>query len=91
MSRTWLTVAIMVLAPPVLLLSLAHLGAFISHSALVGYSALVAAWLLGIAALATSRWPRRTKVWVGVAYTLAAIPLIPFLGLLAVCSTGDCI
>jgi hypothetical protein len=30
-------------------------------------------------------------VVVGIAYTILAVPLLPLLGLLAVCSTGNCL
>jgi hypothetical protein len=54
----------MAVAPPLLLLGLAHIGAFMSHSALVAYVAMVAAWALGMTALVTSGWQRRAMVWV---------------------------
>lgn len=89
MGRTILTCAIMLLAPPLLLYALAQAGAF--HSAVNGYALLAAAWATGIAALPTSGWPRDAQLMVGLAYTLAAIPVLPLLALLAVCTTGDCI
>ena len=90
MARTARTITIMALAPPFLFYGLAHLGAFFGpHSDLIGYSAWIVAWVTAMAALATSGW-RRSGV-VGVAYTLVAIPLFPFLTLLAVCSTGHCL
>jgi hypothetical protein len=92
MWRTAVTIAVMLLAPPLVLLGLAHAGAFASDSSpLVIYLAWVGVWLIGMAALLSSGWNRRLLIWAGVAFTIAAIPIIPFLGLLAVCSTGDCI
>jgi hypothetical protein len=88
--RTARTAALMALLPPVLLVASAHAGA-LSHSALASWGILVGAWAAAMAALATSGWSSRTGLLVGLAYTLAAIPLLPFLGLLAVCSTGDCL
>jgi hypothetical protein len=84
----------MFLAPPLLLYVLAQGGAF-SHranlGASAGYALLAAIWAVGMAALSTSGWRWEVKFGAGVAYTLAAIPVLPFLGLLAVCATGDCL
>lgn len=85
------TVAIMALAPPLLLFGVAHAGVVSYLPVMTGYALFVLAWALGIAAVATSGWPPLVKAWVAVAYTLAAMPGMPFLGLLAVCSTGNCL
>ena len=91
MARTIGTIFVMILAPPLLLFALAHLSLFAARAPLVAYAALIAIWAIGIGAMLSSGWSRRVLVGVGVAYTLAAVPILPFLGLLAVCSTGDCI
>ncbi|HEX8534300.1 MAG TPA: hypothetical protein VF662_09040 [Allosphingosinicella sp.] len=91
MARTVRTIAAMVLAPPLFLLVLAQMGAFASRSPMIGYASMLGVWAIGMAALLSSGWERRMLIWVGVAYTIVAAPIIPFLGLLAVCSTGDCI
>jgi hypothetical protein len=82
----------MLLGPPVALLALAHSGVFETYSSdLIVFATWIGAWALGITALLSSGWTRRAIMWVGVAYTIAAVPIIPFLGLLAGCSTGDCL
>jgi hypothetical protein len=88
--RNLTVIAIMLLAPLLVLLGAAHLSLF-SSSAVVSYGVLVLAWAVGMAALVASSWPQRIKWGLGIAYTLIAVPLAPFLALLAVCSTGDCI
>jgi len=91
MGRTIHIVAIMALGPPVLLYIIAQLGLFALRSEVIGWGALVVAWGVGMAALATSGWRRGVMLGVGIAYTVVAVPVVPFLGLLAVCSTGDCL
>jgi hypothetical protein len=90
MGRTLRTLAIMLLAPPLLLYALAQAGAF-GHGAIADYALLATAWAAGMAALPASGWRRDVQLIVGLAYTLAAIPALPFLALLAVCTTGDCL
>lgn len=90
MPRNLTVIAIMLLAPPLVLFGAAHLS-LLSHSAVASYGVLVLAWAVGIAALIASSWPRRIKWGLGIGYTVIAVPLVPFLGLLAACSTGDCI
>jgi hypothetical protein len=91
MASTIRTVAIMVLAPPLLIYALMRAGAFASHGPVIGYGALVLPWAIAMAGLVTSGWQKKVQASVGVAYTLAAIPVLPFLALLAVCTTGDCL
>jgi hypothetical protein len=94
MERTLRTIAIMLLAPPLLLYALAQAGAFspsANLSAVASYALLAPAWAAGMAALPTSGWRRQVQLIVGLAYTLVAIPALPFLALLAVCTTGDCL
>ena len=84
----------MLLAPPLLLLGLAHLGAF-SHKANLGPAAglmmLAGVWGVGMAALPASGWRLEVKIAAALAYTAAAVLFLPYLTLLAVCTTGDCI
>lgn len=81
----------MIALPPTLLFGAAHLGLFSSKSGALSYGVLIAAWGCGMGAVSTSGWSRRTILVVGVAYTVAALAVLPFVSLLAVCSTGDCI
>lgn len=82
-------VALMVVGPPVLLLLWAHaLRPLWSGS---DWLALVVAALSGLAALATAPWTNRVKSSVALGYILMAIVTLPYLGLLAICSTGDCL
>ena len=94
MGRTVRTLAIMLMAPPLMLYALAQAGALSHNSGLgeaTGYALLASPWAVGMAALLTSGWRREVKLGVGLAYSLAAIPLLPVLALLAVCTTGDCL
>lgn len=94
MRKTVRTLVLMFVAPPLLLYALAQAGALSDPSdlgAAVAYALLAAIWAIGMAALLTSGWRRGVKLGAGVAYTLAAIPVLPFLALLAVCTTGDCL
>jgi hypothetical protein len=90
MASTVRTLAIMLLGPPLLLYALAQAGAF-GHSPAADYALMAIPWAIGLAALITSGWPSPVRLWLGAAYTLAAMPALPFLALLAVCSTGDCL
>jgi len=88
-GRTAAALLLMLAAPPLLLLLWAHLlRPSWPSSDLI---AVIAAGLAGLAGLLSAPWPAKAKAAVGVAYTLLAIAALPFLGLLAVCSTGDCI
>ena len=91
MGRAILVLAIMLLGPPLALLMLAHTGLFPSRWGNADYAILLALGVGGISAMAWSRWPPIVMLLVGIAYTILAIPVLPILGLLAVCSTGNCI
>jgi hypothetical protein len=52
---------------------------------------VILAGLLGLVGIATSPWERRAKISFGVVYLGLAVAALPFLSLLAVCSTGDCL
>jgi hypothetical protein len=47
--------------------------------------------LTGLAAVAASDWSRQTKIWATGGYIAVAIPVAPFLTLVAQCTTGECI
>lgn len=90
MSRSVVAMTVMLAAPVLLLLAAAHTGLF-SNGTVVAYLVLIAAWAIGVVAIWSARWSRRVTIGVTVAFTVAAIPFLPFASLLAVCSTGDCI
>jgi len=88
-ARTIRTLALLVLAPPILLLGVAHLelGSTDWHwLTAFGGVALIAA-----VAIRTSGWATRAQLSVGAIYLLIAIPALPFLALVAECSTGNCL
>jgi hypothetical protein len=83
------TIAALILAPPVTFLGLAHFGPRNADWLwLVNIGLLV---LAALVALRTSRWVLPVQLGVGLIYLLAAVPVLPFLALLAICTTGDCI
>lgn len=90
MSRSVIAIIVVLTAPVLLLLAAAHTGLF-SSGAMVAYLVLIAAWAIGVVAIWSARWSRRVTIGLTLAYTVAAIPILPFGGLLAVCTTGDCI
>jgi hypothetical protein len=65
-----------------------------AHTELLGeataYPIMFTAWLVGVASIALSGWSLIARLIVGVAYTVMAIFSLPFLTLLAECSTGNC-
>jgi len=79
----------MFLVPPALLLAAAHFTDLLSGPA--WYVSLIIIWLLGMAAVALSRWSPATRVFASLAYTAATLFALPFLALIAVCTTGDCV
>ena len=89
LGRTSLSVTLMLIGPPVLLLMWAHL----LRPAWQGseWMALLAALLLGLAGVVSAPWSNRVQAVVATAYILTAVIALPFLDLLAVCSTGDCL
>lgn len=80
----------MFLLPPLALLALANTR-LIPAGIYLDYAVISAFWVIGIAALAWSRWPMIVMIVVGIAYTILAVPALPLLALLAVCSTGNCL
>jgi hypothetical protein len=91
MARTLTTIAIMLLAQPLLLLVSAHL--FPGSLRYFGWSAavLVIATLAAAIALLTSGWSRQVKLFGGITYLVLAAVSAPYVGLWAVCSAGDCL
>lgn len=85
-SRSVIAIIVVLTAPVLLLLAAARTGLF-SSGAMVAYLVLIAAWAIGVVAI----WSRRVTIGLTVAYTVAAIPILPFGALLAVCTIGDCI
>ena len=81
--------AVMFLLPPVALFGLAWLLPGLLSE--VGILLLVIFATAGLAVVATSNWPRRVRIGVGAAYVVFSLTVLPFLGLMAVCSTGDCL
>ena len=85
----------MTLGPVLVLLSYMHI-----YSSLIG-PPWRAGWLTvvmmgfavvtGLVAIAASGWSRSTKIGVATGYAAVAIPVAPFLALVAQCTTGDCI
>jgi hypothetical protein len=90
MGRPVIAIIVMLAAPILVLLTAAHTGLF-SGGAVGAYFVLISAWAIVAFAIWSARWSRRVTVGLTIAYTVAAIPVLPFAGLLAVCSTGDCI
>jgi len=83
------SVLLMLVAPPLVLLFWAH---FIRSSwPGLDWPVVILAGLLGLVGIATSPWERRAKVSFGIVYLGLALAALPFLSLLAVCSTGDCL
>ena len=83
------SIILMLVAPPLLLLLWAH---FIrSNWPGLDWPVVILAGLIGLVGIATSPWERRAKVGFGIVYVGLAFAGLPFLTLLAVCSTGDCL
>ena len=91
MMRSISTVALMLLAQPLLLLVSAHLFPGSLRSTGWSLTVLVIATLVAAVALLTSRWPRQVKLYAGITYLVFAAVSAPYVGLLAVCSAGDCL
>ncbi len=87
--KTARTLAIMFLAPLVVLLLWAHAV----RPAISGLDmlAILLAGLAGVVGLATSPWSTKAKAIAAAAYIALAVATLPFMTLLAVCSTGDCL
>lgn len=91
MVRSFIAAVAMILAPALLLVAAAHTSMFSHRSAALAYVMLFLAWLIGLGAIRMGGWSHRVTAGAMVVYTIVAIPALPFAGLLAVCSTGDCI
>lgn len=79
----------LLLAPPITLLAMAHFAPREAGGLWIGGLILIA--VAALVAIRSSRWSLPIQLGVGVVYLLAAVPLLPWLALLAVCTTGDCI
>ena len=89
LGRTISAVTLMLIGPPLLLLLWAHLLRPTWQGS--EWMALLAALLLGLAGVVSAPWSNRAQAVVAVAYIVIAVAALPFLNLLAVCSTGDCL
>ena len=89
MMTTARTLAIMLLAPPLVLFLWAHLIRPTASD--LDLLAVFSAGIIGLAGAATAPWPAKIKAAVAVAYIGLAVGALPFVTLLAVCSTGDCL
>jgi hypothetical protein len=89
MIGTLRSLTLMLLAPPLVLIAWAHLIRPTSSG--WDWPALIVAGLLGLVGVATAPWRGTLKSIVTVAYALLLVVALPFVGLLAVCSTGDCL
>jgi len=89
MAATARTLAIMLLAPPVVLLLWGHfMRPTVSGLDLL---AIFLAGALGFVGVATAPWSTKVKGAIAVAYIGLAVAALPLTALLAVCSTGDCL
>ncbi|ATY33335.1 hypothetical protein [Sphingomonas psychrotolerans] len=89
MIATARTLAIMLAAPPLMLLFWAHLiRPTVSGLDLL---AMFLAGATGLAGAATGPWSGQTKALVAIVYIVLGVGAIPFWTLFAVCSTGDCL
>lgn len=81
--------AILLLAPPLVLLLWTH---FI-RPAVSGLDllAIFFAGFFGLVGAVTAPWSKKVKGAVAVVYIGLAVAALPFMALLAVCSTGDCL
>jgi len=78
---------VMLLGPPLLLLFWAH---FIRDTwPGLDWPTMIVAGLVGLIGIVTPPWGAKVEGGVGVAYLAIVIAALPFVGLLAVCSTGD--
>lgn len=86
--RTAAAIAAVLVVPPAVLLASAHTGLMTEATA---YPIMFAAWLAALAGIAFSGWPLVARLILGIAYSVLAIPALPFLTLMAVCTTGNCL
>jgi len=88
-GRTISAVALMLAAPPLLLVLWVQLVRPIWQGS--EWLALLVAGLSGLAGVIVAPWSERAKAIVAATYCLIAVAALPFLLLAAVCSTGDCL
>lgn len=89
MIATARSLFIILLGPPLVLLFWAHLiRPAWSRS---DWLALIAAALTGVLGIATARWPEAVKLGAAGVWVAITILWLPYLGLIAVCTTGDCL
>jgi hypothetical protein len=90
LMRSARTISILLFVPPILFLVLSHT---VSNTAEWYWAAVIAVVLAGFAGIATSGWSIAAKAIVGALYATVAVatPLLAFLALVAVCTTGNCI
>lgn len=93
MAATFRTILIMLAFPPLVLLILAHAfpGSLQTDSGWLILLILIGSLVTGMVAIGASGWRMQVRIGVALGYALAAIPVLPFMALLAVCSTGDCL
>lgn len=89
MIATSRSVALMILGPPLILFCWAHLIRPVISG--MDWFAFVLAGFVGLAGAASGPWSIKVKGVVAVLYMCLFVATLPFIGLLAVCSTGDCI
>jgi hypothetical protein len=89
MITTARSVAIIFVGPPLVLFTWAHL----LHQNFPGssWAGFFAAGVIGLAGVASAPWSNTMKIFVATAYIGLGVVILPFLTLLAVCSTGDCL
>lgn len=92
MTRTFRTLAVMLLIPPLILYPLAQAHILLSGSP--GWwlaTVLISVWVIGMAALLASGWRRSVIALVGSAYTLVSFFALPMMALSASCVVGPCL
>lgn len=92
MTRTFRTLAVMLLIPPLILYPLAQAHILLSGSP--GWwiaTVLILIWAIGIAALLASGWRRSVIALVGLAYSVISLFALPVLALSASCVVGPCL
>lgn len=92
MTRTFRTLAVMLLGPPLILYPLAEANILLSGSP--GWwlaTVLISIWVMGMAALLASGWRRSVIALVGSTYTLLSVFALPMLALSASCVVGPCL
>jgi hypothetical protein len=88
-TREAVSVSVALLGPPLVLIFWAHFVRLGPPE--TEWPALCIAILVGLTGILAGPWRRRHKAIVGACYVVVAAVALPFLSLLAVCSTGDCL